>query len=58
MCAPDLVTNYQKRISGPLFESIDTHMEVPRVDYEKLSGERIGESSEPIRGRVQAARSI
>jgi magnesium chelatase family protein len=34
------------------------HIEVPRVDYEKLSADRVGESSECIRARVQAARNI
>jgi magnesium chelatase family protein len=57
-CAPAVVTKYQKRISGPLLDRIDIHIEVPRVDYEKLSGDRIGESSESIRARVQAARDI
>ena len=57
-CAHALVTKYQKRISGPLLDRIDIHIEVPRVDYEKLSGDRVGESSECIRGRVQAARNI
>jgi magnesium chelatase family protein len=56
--APALVTKYQKRISGPLLDRIDIHIEVPRVDYEKLSGDRVGESSEAIRARVQAARNI
>src|SRR5258706_8412875 len=57
-CAPAVVTKYQKRISGPLLDRIDIHIEVPRVDYEKLSGDRLGESSETIRKRVQAARNI
>jgi magnesium chelatase family protein len=57
-CAPSTVTKYQKRISGPLLDRIDIHVEVPRVDYEKLSGDRLGESSEVIRARVQAARDI
>jgi magnesium chelatase family protein len=52
------VTKYQKRISGPLLDRIDIHIEVPRVDYEKLSGDRVGETSEAIRARVQAARDI
>ena len=55
-CAPSTVTKYQKRISGPLLDRIDIHIEVPRVDYEKLSGDRMGESSEAIRARVEAAR--
>jgi len=57
-CVPAVVTKYQKRISGPLLDRIDIHIEVPRVDYEKLSGDRAGESSEAIRARVQAARDI
>lgn len=57
-CAPTTVTKYQKRISGPLLDRIDIHIEVPSVDYEKLSGERLGETSETIRMRVQAAREI
>jgi magnesium chelatase family protein len=57
-CAPAVVTRYQKRISGPLLDRIDIHIEVPRVDYEKLSGDRLGETSESIRKRVQAARDI
>ena len=57
-CAPAVVTNYQKRISGPLLDRIDIHIEVSRVDYENLSGDRMGETSESIRKRVQAARNI
>ena len=53
-----MVTKYQKRISGPLLDRIDIHIEVPRVDYEKLSGNKMSESSESIRQRVQAARDI
>lgn len=53
-----MVTKYQKRISGPLLDRIDIHIEVPRVDYEKLNGDRMGESSNAIRARVQAARDI
>ena len=57
-CTPAVVTKYQKRISDPVFDHIDIHIEVPRVDYEKLSGDRLGESSASIRKRVQAARDI
>ena len=53
-----VVTKYQRRISSPLLDRIDIHIEVPRVDYEKLSGDRMGETSEAIRARVQAARDI
>jgi magnesium chelatase family protein len=57
-CAPAVVTKYQKRISGPILDRIDIHIEVPRVDYEKLSGDRLGETSDAIRARIQAAREI
>jgi magnesium chelatase family protein len=57
-CAEAAVIKYQKRISGPLLDRIDIHVEVPRVDYEKLSTDWVGESSESIRKLVQAARDI
>jgi len=53
-----MVTKYQKRISGPLLDCIDIHIEVPRMDYEKLSGDRMGEMPESIRVRVQHPRDI
>jgi magnesium chelatase family protein len=55
-CSNSAVTRYQKRISGPLLDRIDIHIEVPRVDYEKLSDTRLGESSASIQARVEAAR--
>ena len=55
-CSSAMVTRYQKRISGPLLDRIDIHVEVPRVEYEKLSDDRLGEPSAAIRGRVAAAR--
>ena len=57
-CAPSTVTKYQKRISGPLLDRIDIHIEVPRVDYEKLSGNKVSKASESIRKRVQVAYDI
>jgi len=57
-CASAIVSKYQKRISGPILDRIDIHIEVPSVDYEKLSGDRMGETSASIRARVQAARDI
>jgi len=58
LCAPVMVRKYQERISGPLLDHIDIHVEVPRVDYEKLSSNRISETSDSIRARVQVAREI
>ena len=56
-CSPAMVTKYQKRISGPLLDRIDIHIEVPRVEYEKLSDDRLGEPSAAIRQRVEARAS-
>ncbi len=57
-CSPGTVTKYQRRISGPLMDRIDIHIEVPRVDYEKLSDNRQGESSSTVNQRVEAAREV
>jgi len=53
-----VITRYQKRISGPLLDRIDIHIEVPRVEYEKLSDDRLGEKSAVVQARVEAARQI
>ena len=55
-CAPSAIARYTKKVSGPLLDRIDIHVDVPRVNYEKLSGERLSEASAPIRARVIAAR--
>ena len=55
-CSSTAIARYQKRISGPLLDRIDIHVEVPRVDYEKLADKRQVETSAAIRARVQAAR--
>ncbi len=56
-CSPSSITKYQKRISGPLLDRIDIHIQVPRVEYQKLSEVRVGEDSSAIRKRVEAARA-
>jgi magnesium chelatase family protein len=55
-CSSALVARYAQRVSGPLRDRIDIHVEVPRVNYEKLSSDRLGEGSSAIRERVIAAR--
>jgi magnesium chelatase family protein len=55
-CSNMMVSKYQKRISGPLLDRIDIHVEVPRVECKKLSEARLGESSATVRTRVEAAR--
>ncbi len=57
-CSQHQINRYQKKISGPLLDRIDIHLEVPRVDYEQLADRRAGEASEDIRRRVEAAREI
>lgn len=55
-CSPGLVLSYQKRISGPLLDRIDIIVDVPRVDYDKLSGTGTSEPSSVVRQRVEQAR--
>ena len=55
-CSSTMITRYQKRISGPLMDRIDIHMQVPRVEYQKLRDMRQAESSDEVRARVEAAR--
>ena len=56
-CPPSLVSRYQRRISGPFIDRVDIFVEVPHIDYEKLSDNRLGEPSEKVQARIQAARS-
>ncbi|MFH1947052.1 MAG: YifB family Mg chelatase-like AAA ATPase [Candidatus Magasanikbacteria bacterium] len=55
-CSPMQVSNYQKKVSGPLLDRIDLHVEVPRVKFEKLSKDELAELSDKIRARVELAR--
>jgi magnesium chelatase family protein len=57
-CSPAMLSRYQKRISGPLLDRFDINVEVPRVHYEKLSSQRLGEPSAVIRERVIDARAL
>ncbi|MEX2158300.1 MAG: YifB family Mg chelatase-like AAA ATPase [Dehalococcoidia bacterium] len=57
-CNESTVSRYQKRISGPLLDRIDIFVEVPRVEYEKLAANSIGELSETIRERVARVREV
>ncbi|MBA4602467.1 YifB family Mg chelatase-like AAA ATPase [Thermoactinomyces mirandus] len=55
-CTPRQVQRYRSRISGPLLDRIDIHIEVPKVDFKTLSEGKAGESSAVIRQRVNQAR--
>lgn len=57
-CSEDSVRRYLSRVSGPLLDRIDIHVEVPPVDYEDLTTKSEEEKSEDIRKRVNAARAI
>jgi magnesium chelatase family protein len=58
MCTVLQIQRYKSRISGPLLDRIDIHIEVPAVKYKELSQEYSGESSATIRKRVERARSV
>jgi magnesium chelatase family protein len=55
-CAASVVTRYQKRLSGPILDRIDLHIDMQRVDFDKLTSEEVGEGSAPVRQRVVSAR--
>jgi magnesium chelatase family protein len=55
-CSPREIQNYLGRISGPLLDRIDLHIEVPPVKFREITSERTGETSAQIRERVVAAR--
>ncbi len=55
-CSPAIVTRYQTRLSAPLLDRNDIHVEVPRMEYEKLASDTRLETSESIRVRVEGAR--
>ena len=54
--SPREIQNYLGRISGPLLDRIDLHVEVPQVKFREISGNKTGETSAEIRTRVIAAR--
>lgn len=58
ICLPGQISRYKKKISGPLLDRIDIHLDVPYVDTEKLTGQLQSEESVLIRKRVTQAREI
>ena len=56
ICSPAQINKYKRRISGPLLDRIDLHIDVPAIKYDKLATEKVGEDSQAVRERVQAAR--
>jgi magnesium chelatase family protein len=58
ICAPGVVQKYLSKISGPLLDRIDLHVEVTPVNFNELASERLSEKSMDIRARVTNARTI
>lgn len=57
-CAPSQIQRYRSRISGPLLDRIDLHIEVPPLRYREITTESQGEPSDVVRTRVKGARAI
>jgi magnesium chelatase family protein len=57
-CSSGEISRYHKRISGPLLDRIDIFVDVPHIDYEKLTEAKPVESSDKVRARVKAAHEI
>jgi magnesium chelatase family protein len=57
-CSSNQISNYRSRISGPLLDRIDIHVEVPAVNFKEISSGRSGEPSTKIRERVIQARKV
>ena len=57
-CSQTQIMKYMSKISGPLLDRIDLHIEVPAVTYEDLEGKDMGESSAEIKARVNSARKV
>ena len=56
VCTPTQIIRYQKKVSGPILDRIDIHIEVPRIKYEKLAEGKFAEESTTVRERIKAAR--
>ncbi len=57
-CTPRQVQTYRSRVSGPLMDRIDIHMEVPAIKFKEISSDKPAEASSAIRERVTTARAI
>ncbi len=58
VCMPGQISRYQKKVSGPLLDRIDIHLDVPAVEVEKLTDDLVSEESAIIRKRVKRTREI
>lgn len=58
ICSPSAIQKYQRKVSGPLIDRIDLHVQVPNISYQKLEAAEEGEPSTTVRARVMRAREI
>ncbi len=58
ICSATQIMRYQQRVSGPILDRIDLHVEVPRIEFAEFHGEASGETSATVRERVERARNI
>jgi len=58
ICSPGQISKYKRKISGPLLDRIDLHIEIPPVKYDRLATEKVGEESKAVKDRVERARQI
>lgn len=58
ICTPSQIIKYKKKISGPILDRIDLHVEVPRLDYATLTNQNKNESSESIKKRIAIATEL
>jgi magnesium chelatase family protein len=56
VCTPTQIIRYQKKVSGPILDRIDIHIEVPRIKYDKLTEKMVAEESASVKERVEQAR--
>jgi len=57
-CSPAMIQRYRNKISGPLLDRIDLHVDVPAVKYKEMAGDSTGETSGAVRRRVEEARAV
>lgn len=58
VCSPSQIIRYRQKLSGPIIDRIDLHIEVPRLKFEKLSNDRLAEKSSAIQARISRVRQI
>ncbi len=58
LCSAQQIFSYRKKISGPILDRIDMHIEVPRIVFKELAGESLAEPSAAIKDRVEKARQM